>query len=145
MSGTAWFAVNVGGVVDGLRAIRAGSARTPVEPAHVLITASLAGLTVFPGGGANGPSNTPSPPSPSTRPWRWPAHRYGSAERVLASSVPACRPKESTPALVAGDALQAIDDGVFAVIPSEWQAALIAQVEHVVSGHLPTPPVPGPA
>lgn len=49
------FAVNVSGVVNGLRAfvprlLAAG------ESAHVLITGSLAGLTVFPGGGAYGPS-----------------------------------------------------------------------------------------
>lgn len=49
------FAVNVGGVVNGLRAFVPGLLASG-EPAHVLITASLAGLAVFPGGGAYGPS-----------------------------------------------------------------------------------------
>ena len=49
------FAVNVSGVVNGLRAF-VPRLLAVGRPAHVLITASLAGLAVFPGGGAYGPS-----------------------------------------------------------------------------------------
>src|SRR4051794_31740458 len=49
------FAVNVGGVVNGLRAF-VPALLAAGESAHVLITASLAGLAIFPGGGAYGPS-----------------------------------------------------------------------------------------
>ena len=44
------FDVNLGGVVNGLRAFVPGLLASG-ERAHVLITASLAGLAVFPGGG----------------------------------------------------------------------------------------------
>ena len=46
------FDVNLGGVVNGLRAFVPGWLASG-ERAHVLITASLAGLAVFPGGGAS--------------------------------------------------------------------------------------------
>ena len=49
------FAVNVGGVVHGLRAF-VPRLLTSGRPAAVLITASLAGLLSFPGNGAYGPS-----------------------------------------------------------------------------------------
>ena len=49
------FAVNVGGVVNGLRAF-VPRLLASGHPAHVLITASLAGLAAFPGGGAYGAS-----------------------------------------------------------------------------------------
>lgn len=34
------------------------------------------------------------------------------------------------------EALQAVDVGVFAVVPRKW-LALVGQVEHIVSGHFP--------
>ncbi|MEO3791246.1 SDR family NAD(P)-dependent oxidoreductase [Nonomuraea sp. B10E15] len=45
------FAVNVGGVRNGLRAFVPGLLAAG-RPAHILVTASLAGLVTFPGGGA---------------------------------------------------------------------------------------------
>ena len=46
-------------------------------------------------------------------------------------------PEGVDPALVAGDAPRAIDDGVFAVVPSQWRAAVVAQSERMVSGNGP--------
>ncbi|MEV0698359.1 SDR family NAD(P)-dependent oxidoreductase [Saccharopolyspora sp. NPDC050389] len=138
------FGINVGGIVNGLRAFVPGLLASG-EQAHVLITASLAGLTVFPGGGAYGPSK----------------HAVAAVAQHAAMALadtpvrvtmicPALvstgmSPEGVDPALVARDALQAVDDGVFAVVPSEWQAAVVGQVEQIASGHRPTPPAPKPA
>ncbi|MET0191653.1 MAG: SDR family NAD(P)-dependent oxidoreductase, partial [Pseudonocardia sediminis] len=125
------FAVNVGGVVNGLRAfvpplLAAG------EPAHVLVTASLAGMAVFPGGGAYGPSKHAVSAvvqhaamalagTPVTIGMICPAL---VATGISADGVPA--------ATVAEQALDAVDAGVFAVVPPEWATAVITQVETVL-------------
>lgn len=135
------FAVNVGGVVNGLRAF-VPALLTAGEPAHVLITASLAGLAVFPGGGAYGPSK----------------HAVAAIAQHAAMALdgtpvqvsmicPALvrtgmSPEGVDPAFIADDALRAIDDGVFAVVPLQWQAAVVAQAERIVSGDRPAPPAP---
>lgn len=136
------FAVNTGGVVNGLRAF-VPALLASGEPAQVLITASLAGLVVFPGGGAYGPSK----------------HAVTAVAQHAAMALAGtpvrvsmiCPALVSTgmsaegidPAHLARDALQALDDGAFALVPSEWQAAVVAQAERIVSGHWPTPPAPG--
>ncbi len=135
------FNINVGGVVNGLRAF-VPELLASGEPAHVLITASLAGLTVFPGGGAYGPS-------------KHAVTAIAQHAAIALSDTPVqvsmiCPALVSTgmssegvePAHVADNALQAIEDGVFAVVPSEWQEAVVAQVEQIASGHQPTPPSP---
>jgi NAD(P)-dependent dehydrogenase (short-subunit alcohol dehydrogenase family) len=135
------FAVNVGGVVNGLRAFVPGLLASG-EPAHLLITASLAGLAVFPGGGAYGPSKH----AVTAIAQHAAMALAGTPVRVSVICPALVRtgmsPEGVDPALVAGDALQAIDDGVFAVVPPEWRAAVVAQVEHIATGHWPTPPVP---
>jgi NADP-dependent 3-hydroxy acid dehydrogenase YdfG len=135
------FNINVGGVVNGLRAF-VPELLASGEPAHVLITASLAGLTVFPGGGAYGPSKH------AVTAIAQHAAMALSDTPVQVSMI--CPALVSTgmssegvePAHVADNALQAIEDGVFAVVPSEWQEAVVAQVEQIASGHQPTPPSP---
>lgn len=135
------FEVNVGGVVNGLRAFVPGLLAAG-EPAHVLITASLAGLAVFPGGGAYGPSK----------------HAVAAVAQHAAMALAdtpvrvsmICPALVATgmsseggdPALVADGALQAVDDGAFATVPTEWRDAVVAQVEQIVSGHQPAPPTP---
>jgi NADP-dependent 3-hydroxy acid dehydrogenase YdfG len=135
------FAVNVGGVVNGLRAFVPGLLASG-EPGHVLITASLAGLAVFPGGGAYGPSKH----AVTAVAEHAAMALAGTPVRVSMICPGLVRtgmsPEGIDPAHVAGEALQAIDDGVFAVVPTQWQAAVVAQVEHIVSGHWPTPPAP---
>jgi NAD(P)-dependent dehydrogenase (short-subunit alcohol dehydrogenase family) len=135
------FAVNVGGVVNGLRAF-VPALLAAGEPAHVLITASLAGLAVFPGGGAYGPSKH----AVTAIAQHAAVALDGTPVRVSMICPALVRTGMSSegidPALVAGDALQAVDDGVFAVVPPQWQAAVVAQLERIVSGHWPTPPAP---
>jgi len=133
------FAVNVGGVVNGLRAF-VPALLASGEPAHVLITASLAGLAVFPGGGAYGPSK-----HAVTAIAQHAAMALEGTPVQVSMICPALvrtgiSPEGIDPALVAGDALRAVDDGVFAVVPPQWQSAVIAQVERIVSGNPPAPP-----
>ncbi|MEQ4204299.1 SDR family NAD(P)-dependent oxidoreductase [Actinopolymorpha sp. B9G3] len=138
------FAVNVSGVVNGLRAFvpQLLAARAP---AHVLITASLAGLAVFPGGGAYGPSK-----HAVTAVAQHAAMALADTPVRVSMICPALvatgmSPEGIAPALVADDALRTVDNGVFAVVPAEWQAAVATQVDEIVSGRQPTPPAPWPA
>jgi NADP-dependent 3-hydroxy acid dehydrogenase YdfG len=135
------FAINVGGIVNGLRAF-VPALLAAGEPSHVLITASLAGLAVFPGGGAYGPSK----------------HAVAAIAQHAAMALDGTQVRVSMicpalvrtgmsaegidPALVAADALRAVDDELFAVVPSQWRAAVVAQAERVVSGNRPAPPAP---
>jgi NADP-dependent 3-hydroxy acid dehydrogenase YdfG len=136
------FDTNVGGVVNGLRAF-VPALLACGEPAHVLITASLAGLTVFPGGGAYGPSK-----HAVTAIAQHAAMALADTPVRVSMICPALvstgmSPEGVEPALVADDALRGIDEGVFAVVPAEWRVAVLAQVEQIVSGHQPTHPRPG--
>ena len=46
------------------------------------------------------------------------------------------------PSEVVDLALQAVDEGVFALVPSEWQAAVLKQRASIVNGRQPSPPAP---
>lgn len=136
------FAINVGGVANGLRAFVPGLLAAG-EPAQVLITASLAGMTVFPGGGAYGPSK-----HAVTAVARHAAMALADTPVRVSMICPALvatgmSAEGEDPAAVAEEALRAVDDGIFAVVPAEWRAAVVAQTEQVVSGRQPTPPLPG--
>jgi NADP-dependent 3-hydroxy acid dehydrogenase YdfG len=135
------FAVNVGGVVNGLRAF-VPRLLASGEPSQVLITASLAGLTVFAGGGAYGPSKH----AVSAIAQHAAMALADTPVRVTMICPSLVRtgmsPEGMDPAAVAADALRAVDEGVFAVVPAQWQATVVAQVDRVVSGQWPAPPVP---
>jgi NAD(P)-dependent dehydrogenase (short-subunit alcohol dehydrogenase family) len=135
------FAVNVGGIVNGLRAF-VPPLLAADAPAHVLITASLAGLAVFPGGGAYGPSKHAVTAIAQ--------HAAMALKNTPVTVSMICPGLVSTgmsregiaPALVAEDALKAVDNGAFALVPADWHAAVVAQAEQIVSGRRPTPPTP---
>ncbi len=133
--------VNVGGVVNGLRAfvprlLEAG------DPARIIITASLAGLVTFPGGGAYAASK----------------HAVlavaEQAAQVLAGtnvSVTVVCPAlvrtamsdvGADPNKVAAEALAAADAGRFLVVPREWEAAVRRRSETLVAGTQPQVPSP---
>ncbi|MGP4018891.1 SDR family NAD(P)-dependent oxidoreductase [Saccharopolyspora sp. 5N708] len=137
------FGINVGGIVNGLRAF-VPQLLASGDPAHVLITASLAGLAVFPGGGAYGPSK-----HAVTAIAQHAAMALADTPVRVSMICPALVATGMStdgiaPAIVADTALRAIDDDVFAVVPDEWRAAVLAQTEQVTSGHRPTPPT-GPS
>ncbi|MBY0440591.1 MAG: SDR family oxidoreductase [Mycobacteriaceae bacterium] len=128
-------------MVNGLRAfVPALLARG--EPAHVLITASLAGLGVFPGGGAYGPSKhavTAIAQQTALMLADTPVRVHMVCPSLVATGMSA---EGVDPAWVAREALQALDEDVFAVIPDEWKPALVAQCDRIISGQWPIPPIP---
>ncbi len=135
------FAVNVGGVVNGLRAfvprLLAGG-----RPAAVLITASLAGLLPFPDNGAYGPSKRAViavaeqaalalTDTPVTVTMLCPALvRTGMSQTG------------QDPAVLAAEAVNAAAQGRFAVVPPQWHTAVVTGSQSLVTGHPPTPPTP---
>ena len=136
------FDVNVGGVVNGLRAfvpplLAAG------ELAHIVITASLAGAAVFPGGGAYGPSKhavlaTAAHAAMSLA---------GTAVRVhvlCPDLVRSAMSPEGMPAEdVARHALDLIATGRFAWVPPAWQDAVREGAADLAAGAQPRPPSTG--
>jgi NAD(P)-dependent dehydrogenase (short-subunit alcohol dehydrogenase family) len=135
------FAVNVSGVVNGLRAF-VPRLLAMGEPAHVLVTASLAGLTVFPGGGAYGPSK-----HAVTAVVKHAAMALAGTPVSISMVCPALvatgmSPEGVSPALVAEEALGTVEDGTFAILPEEWRETVIDQIRATVAGTQPTAPVP---
>ncbi len=135
------FAVNTGGVLNGLRAFvpRLLAAGTP---AAVLITASLAGLLSFPGNGAYGPSKR----AVIAIAEQAALALTGTSVTVTVLCPALVRTGMSEtgedPAVVAADAVTAAAAGRFAVVPREWQPAVLAGAQQLVTGHPPTPPTP---
>jgi NADP-dependent 3-hydroxy acid dehydrogenase YdfG len=135
------FAVNVSGVVNGLRAF-VPRLLAAAEPAHVLVTASLAGMTVFPGGGAYGPSKHAVAAVVAHAAMALEGTPVGISMICPALVATGMSPVGADPADVAREALRAVDDGVFAVVPPEWRAVVVEQVAALTSGAPPTPPTP---
>lgn len=134
--------VNLLGVVNGLRAfvprlLAAG------RPAHVLVTASLAGLVTFPGGGAYAATKhalvavveqaaLALAGTPVTVTLLCPALvRSGMSETG------------ADPEDVAAEAVAAARTGRFLVVPPEWERAVTDRAAGLVAGA--TPAVPEPA
>jgi NADP-dependent 3-hydroxy acid dehydrogenase YdfG len=133
--------VNLGGVVNGLRAF-VPRLLEDGRPAHVLVTASLAGMLTWPGGGpyaaskhavvavaeqaALGLSDTP----------------VGVTVLCPALVRTGMSTEGADPVDVAGRALDAVDEGRFAVIDPEWHAALAARAADLAAGRQPSFPAP---
>lgn len=135
------FDVNVGGVVNGLRAFVPRLLQADAG-CHLLITASLAGVVTFPTGGA------------------YPASKHAvmavaeqAAMALRGTSVtvtvicPALvrtgmSPIGADPDEVAEAALRAVTVGAFAQIPAQWHAALLHRAAGLARGAVPTPPEP---
>jgi len=135
--------VNLGGVVNGLRAfvptLLAGG-----EPAHVLITASLAGLATWPGGG---------PYAASKHAVVAVAEQAALALADTAVGVTALCPAlvrsgmsevGDDPLDVADEALAAIAGGRFVAVPAEWHDAIGRRGERLAAGLAPELPAPSP-
>ncbi len=133
--------VNVFGVVNGLRSFIPPMLGDQV-PRQILITASLAGATTWPGGG----------------PYAASKHAVLAVAEQTALGLADTRVQVTVlcPALVrtsmsehgedprdvASGALRALDAGRFAVIPEEWTSAVVARSEHLVRGDRPELPEP---
>jgi NADP-dependent 3-hydroxy acid dehydrogenase YdfG len=135
-------AVNVGGVVNGLRAfvpqlLAAG------QPGHMLIAASLAGLATFPGGGAYGASKHAVVAIAEQAALALADTQVGVTVLCPALVRTGMSPVGDEPADVAEEVLTAVHQGRFAVVPTAWRQAILQRAEHLTSGLPPTSPTPG--
>lgn len=136
--------VNLLGVVNGLRAFVPGMVARG-RPGRILVTASLAGLVTFPGGGAYAATKHALVAV---------AEQAALALRDTPVSVTLLCPAlvrsgmsetGEDPDVVAAQALAAAEEGRFLVAPSEWETALTARAARMVSGDAPVLPEPGRA
>lgn len=135
------FAVNVGGVVNGLRAF-VPRLLASKRPAHILITGSLAGTATFAGGGAYGPSKH-AVVAVAEHAAMALADTHVTVSVVCPALVATGMSSDGVdPAHVAAQALATIDDGRFAVIPDEWQDAVVTRAARLTSGQRPQAPAP---
>ncbi|MEO3890851.1 SDR family NAD(P)-dependent oxidoreductase [Nonomuraea sp. B5E05] len=135
------FSVNVGGVRNGLRAfvprlLAAG------RPAHILVTASLAGLVTFPGGGAYAASKHAVVALAEQASLALEGTPVGVTLLCPALVRTAMSPQGEDPAVIADAALAAVRDGRFVVTPEEWRAAVSHRAHRLASGARPETPSP---
>ena len=136
------FAVNVGGVVNGLR-VFVPRLLALERPAHILITASLAGLTTFPGGGAYGASKHAVVAVAEQVALALADTEVGVTVLCPALVRTAMSPAGADPADVADEALAAVQTGRFVVVPGEWRAAVVQRAQLLMAGRPPALPAPG--
>jgi NAD(P)-dependent dehydrogenase (short-subunit alcohol dehydrogenase family) len=134
--------INLGGVVNGLRAFVPRMLATGQEH-HILITASLAGLATWPGGGPYAASKHAVVTVAEQA-------ALSLADRPISVTVlcpalvrTAMSDQGDDPAAVAAQALRAVEQRRFTVVPDEWGHA-IRQREHRLAGGEP-PQLPTPA
>jgi NADP-dependent 3-hydroxy acid dehydrogenase YdfG len=135
------FAVNVGGVLNGLRAF-VPDLLASGRPAHILITASLAGLIAFPGSGAYGPSKHTIVAIAEQAAFDLAGTKVGLS--VLCPALVRTGMSEigQDPLRIADLALAAVAAGTFAITPGEWHQAIVGRAERLVAGERPTVPAP---
>lgn len=133
--------VNLAGVVNGLRSFVPDMLRDG-QPHHLLITASLAGLLTWPGGG---------PYAASKHALVAVAEQAALALAGTSVSVTVLCPalvrtgmseEGAEPSDVAADALAAVGDGRFLVMPEEWVDALTRRARGLAGGRQPEVPRP---
>jgi NAD(P)-dependent dehydrogenase (short-subunit alcohol dehydrogenase family) len=133
--------VNLLGVVNGLRAF-VPAMLTRERPGRLIITASLAGLVTFPGGGAYAATK----------------HALVAVSEQAALALRDTRVSVTLlcPALVrsgmsetgedpnevARQVLAAAEEGRFLVVPPEWEPAVVTRAERLVTGAAPDLPAP---
>jgi NAD(P)-dependent dehydrogenase (short-subunit alcohol dehydrogenase family) len=135
------FAVNVGGVLNGLQAFVPRMLASG-RPGHVLITASLAGLATFPGTGAYGASKHAVVAVAEQAALALAGTPIGVTLLCPALVRTAMSPVGDDPDDVAAEALAAVGERRFVVVPQEWRRSVVERAEHLVSGSTPTPPAP---
>ena len=135
-------AVNVGGVVNGLRAFVPRLLERD-EPAAILVTASLAGVLTWPGGG---------PYAASKHAVLAVAEQAALALADTPITVTALCPAlvrtgmsdvGADPGDVADRALAAVAEGRFAVVDPEWAPAIHARADALAGGGPVEVPLPG--
>ena len=135
--------VNLLGVVNGLRAFVPPLLRRG-DPAHVLVTASLAGLLAFPGGGAYGASKHALVAVAEQTALALADSNVGVTVLCPALVRSAMSPTGDDPHEVAVAALDAVRDGQFVVTPPQWRAAIAERGTRLAAGRQPAEPRPAP-
>jgi NAD(P)-dependent dehydrogenase (short-subunit alcohol dehydrogenase family) len=135
------FAVNVDGVVNGLRAFVPRLLQANAQR-HLLITASLAGVLTFPSGGAYAASKHAVVAIAEQA-----ALQLRDTPVTVTVICPALvRTAMSTigadPDDVAEAALHAVAQDSFAQVPIEWHAALLQRAARLTRGEQPLAPEP---
>jgi NAD(P)-dependent dehydrogenase (short-subunit alcohol dehydrogenase family) len=135
------FEVNVLGVVNGLRAfVPAMVAAT--RPAHIVITASLAGLVTFPSGGAY--AATKHAVVAIAEQAALSLRDTPVTVSVLCPALVRTAMSEvgDDPSDVAATALAAARAGRFLVMPEEWRASVLSRTQRLLAGTAPETPAP---
>jgi len=133
--------VNLGGVVNGLRAF-VPRLLDRGEPAHVLVTASLAGMLTWPGGGPYAASKHAVVAVAEQAALDLAATPVGVTVLCPALVRTGMSTEGADPMDVAALALDAVDRGRFAVIDPEWHPALATRAEALAAGRHPSLPAP---
>ena len=131
--------VNLLGVVNGLRAfvpllIQSGT------PSGILITASLAGLLTFPGGGAYAATKHALVAVAEQTALALSGTDISVTLLCPALVRTAMSPEGADPADVAGLAVDAVNAGRFLVVPDEWARAVGVRTERLLAGAVPVMP-----
>ncbi|MEV6035039.1 SDR family NAD(P)-dependent oxidoreductase [Nonomuraea sp. NPDC052116] len=136
------FAVNVGGVVNGLRAF-VPRLLASGRPAHILITASLAGLVTFPAGGAYAASKHAVVALAEQAALSLAGTPVGVTMLCPALVRTGMSPDGEDPADIADQALAAVRAGAFTVVPDGWPAAITRRAHRLATGAPPEMPAAG--
>jgi NAD(P)-dependent dehydrogenase (short-subunit alcohol dehydrogenase family) len=136
--------VNVGGVVNGLRAF-VPRMLAAEGAGGILVTASLAGLLTWPGGGPYGASKHAVVAVAEAA-----ALALAETQVHVTALCPALvrtgmSEVGEDPVDVADQALAAVERGDFLVVPDEWRAAISARAAGLLTGDQPTVPLPSDA
>lgn len=132
--------INLGGIVNGLRTFVPRMLATG-EPHHIMITASLAGLATWPGGG---------PYAASKHAVVAVAEQTALALQDTPIDVTVLCPAlvrsgmsdvGDDPTDIAEAALDAVRHGVFAVVPDDWTSSVARRGQRLASGEQPSVPV----
>ncbi|MEV0612723.1 SDR family NAD(P)-dependent oxidoreductase [Nonomuraea sp. NPDC050404] len=137
------FAVNAGGVSNGLRAFVPRMLASG-RPGHILITASLAGLVTFPAGGAYAASKHAVVALAEQAALSLAGTPIGVTMLCPALVRTGMSPDGEDPDDIARDALDAVRAGRFTVVPEGWDGEIERRARWLASGDQPSlPNLPG--
>jgi len=135
------FAINVGGVVNGLRAFVPGLLRSGL-PASILITASLAGLATWPGGGPYAASKHAVVAVAEQASLSLAGSNVSVTLLCPALVRSGVSAEGEDPLAVAETALFAVAQRRFAVVPQTWRSAVRLRGQRLADGLNPVMPEP---
>ena len=135
-------AINLGGVVNGLRAFVPGLLRSG-RPAGILITASLAGLVSWPGGGPYAATKHAIVAVAEQASLSLAGSNVSVTLLCPALVRSGMSPEGEDPLAVAEAALSAVAHRRFAVVPQAWRHAVRLRGQRLADGLIPLLPEPG--